>query len=366
MADDARAGDGGDGGPGGADHPAAIQGDLDGDGHGDAVFYFSPDYDRTTRITASSNGTVFTTSERAVERSEEPAELSLDWDDDGVNEQLSWSFVEDADQLTLSSTDKEFPGDQTFRLALSSLEEFGTRIQVQAGDFDGDGTPDLALIGPNDRAVDVQVLLGDGTGGFADPVRWASLTNATIDSTEIRAGDFDHDGRADLWTRLPAEKVKDEDYTGYYSGKRGYALLTSTGRDFAVGAVVEDDLFADAYLVGDVTGDGTTSLVAVQASSYHEELQVTVYDLADGRPRAVDGFTGVSTIGQRALQGATLSDVDGDGRGDIVFVVKASQESKFTGVQVMRSTGSGFERATVWAETPACDSSDCRIEFPES
>ena len=84
------------------------------------------------------------------------------------------------------------------------------------------------------------------------------------------------------------------------------------------------------------------------------------------RPRAVAGFTSTSTIGQRSLQGATLSDVDGDGRGDVVFVVKALKESKFTGVQVMRSTGSVFESATVWAETPACDSSDCRIEFPGS
>jgi hypothetical protein len=362
--DDPSAGGGDDGG--GKDHPAAIQGDIDGDGHGDAVFYFSPDYDSTTRVTASSNGTVFTTSELAVEDSQEPNELYLDWDDDGVNEQLSWSFVDDANQLTLSSTDKEFPGDQTFRLALSSLEEFGTKIDVQAGDFDGDGRPDLALVGPHDRTVEVQVLLGDGNGGFADPVRWASLTNATIDSTEIRAGDFDHDGLADLWTRLPAEKVKDEDYTGYYSGKQGYALLTSTGKDFAVGAVAEDDLYADAYLVGDVTGDGTTSLVAVQASSYDEEVEITVYDLADGRPRAVAGFTGTSTIGQRSLQGATLSDVDGDGRGDVVFVVKALKEAKFTGVQVMRSTGTVFEKATVWAETPACENADCRIEFPES
>lgn len=354
------------GGDGGAEHPAAVQGDIDGDGHGDAILYFSPDYDRTTRITASSNGTVFTTSELAVEDSAEPNELYLDWDDDGSNEQLTWTFIDDANQLTLSSSDKEFPGDQTFRLGLSSLKEFGTRIEVQSGDFDGDGTADLALVGPNDRTVEVQVMLGDGTGGFADPVRWAALTNATIDSTGIRAGDFDHDGDADLWTRLPAERVKDDDYTGYYSGRDGYALLTSTGREFEVGAVVEDDLFADAYLIGDVTGDGTTSLVTVQASSYEEEVVVKVYDLADGRPREVAGFTGSSTIGQRTLQGATLSDVDGDGDGDVVFVVKASGESKFTGVQVMTSDGAVFQRATVWAETPVCENSDCRIEFSGS
>lgn len=352
---------------GGAEgHPVAVQGDLDGDGYGDAVYYFSPDYDRTSRVTASSNGTVFTTSELAIEDAVVPDELSFDWDDDGVNEQLGWVFDDEADQLRLSSSDQAFPGDQTFRLPMSALDGGRTTILVQAGDFDGDGTADLAVAGPNDRTVEIDVLAGDGSGGFADPVRWASLTNATIDATEIRSGDFDHDGDADLWTRLPAERVKAEDHSGYYSGERGYALLTSTGTEFEVGAVVEDDLYADAYLVGDVTGDGTTSLVAVQASAYTEELEIRVYDLADGRPRAVAGFTGTSTVGQRSLQGAALSDVDGDGDGDVVFVVKALRESKFTGVQVMTSTGAVFERAKVWAETPACDDADCRIEFPGS
>ncbi|WP_408898340.1 FG-GAP-like repeat-containing protein [Nocardioides sp. R1-1] len=349
-------------GPG--ERPAATQGDLDGDGHGDAVFYFSPDYDSTTKVTAASDGSVFTTSELAVEPGERPNDLYLDWDGDGANEILTWTFVKDAGQLTLSSADKEFPGDQTFRLAVSSLKEYGVRILVQPGDFDGDGAADLAVAGPQDRAVDVHVLLGDGAGGFAEPVRWASVPNATIDSTEIRSGDFDHDGDADLWTRLPAQAVTDEDYAGFYSGKQGYAMLSSTGREFEVGAVFENDLYADAYLVGDVTGDGTTSLVAVSASSYDEQVEVKVYDLADGQPREQAGFTGTSTIGQRSLEGAALSDVDGDGRADVVFVVKARGEAKFTGVQVMLSTGAMFDRATVWAETPPCPDESCRIEFP--
>jgi hypothetical protein len=47
-------------------------------------------------------------------------------------------------------------------------------------------------------------------------------------------------------------------------------------------------------------------------------------------------------------------------------VVKSYEESKFTGVQVMKSTGTVFESATVWAETPSCQDDKCRIEFPKA
>ncbi len=73
-------------------------------------------------------------------------------------------------QVTLTSTDDEFPDDQSFTLSLSSLKEFGDpEVQVVSGDFDGDGDQDLAVASPNDRNVDISVLANDGTGTFADP-----------------------------------------------------------------------------------------------------------------------------------------------------------------------------------------------------
>ncbi len=346
----------------GGAHAVPIQGDLDGDGHGDAVFYFRPDFQSMQRITASSNGTVFTTTQLAVEPSDEPDQLSLDWNADGISEALTWAFAADARQLTVTTTGEA----QAFALPFSVLGDHRLEIQVQGGDFDGDGTADLAVAGQHGRTVDVLVLAGDGAGHFAEPVRWASLDNATMDSTELRSGDFDHDGDSDLWAQLPAEKVTDEAYTGYYSGRQGFALLTSTGSEFTVGAVSENDIYADAYLIGDVTGDGTSSLVTVDAHGSDQTITVQAYDLSSGKLQPIQGFAGTSTIGQRNLEGATLSDVDGDGRGDIVFVVKSSLERKFTGVQVMRSTGTGFESAMVWAETPVCADTDCEITFPGS
>lgn len=355
-------GEGGDGGGDGAD--AAVQGDVDGDGLGDARYYVYLDYDDVTKVEALSNGNGFELSEVAVEPYNDPADLYFDWDGDGVNEHLTWEFVASGKQITLESDDDDFPDDQTFTVSLSTLREYGDpEIQVVNGDFDGDGDQDLAIAGPNDRVVDVSVLANDGTGTFADPVLWLSLPNAVIDATRIFPGDFDKDGDADLWAQLPAERLVDEDYSGYYSGDRGYALLRSSGKTFEAGAVSESSEYFDELLVGDVTGDGTASLVGVQTNSYKEELTVQVLDVSSGSFKTVAGFTGTSTIGQRSLQGATLSDVDGDGRSDLVFVVKAYAEKKFTGVQVMRSTGAVFEPALVWAETPTCTDDNCRIEF---
>lgn len=352
-----------DGDPDTGKDEKAIQGDVTGDDFGDALYYLYYDYDNVKKVTATSNGNGFETNEVAVDPYTEPNELYFDWDGDGVNEKLAWKFVSSGKQITLSSNDSDFPGEQTHTASLSSLKEYGDiQVRVVNGDFDGDGDQDLALAGPNDKVVDVSVLVNDGKGSFAAPVLWVSIPNAVIDVTRITPGDFDKDGDADLWAELPAERLDDEAYTKYYSGDRGYALLTSSGNNFEVGAVNKSSTYAEAFLVGDVVGDGTTNIVGVN-TTYDEKLTVNVYDVSSGQLKEVAGFTGTTNVGNRSLQGASLSDVDGDGKADVVFAVKAYKETKFTGIQVMTSTGAVFEEALVWADTPPCTDDSCRIEF---
>lgn len=349
---------------GGGSSKAAVQGDIDGDGKGDARYYVYQDYDDVKKVQALSTGNGFELSEVAVDPYKEPKDLYFDWDGDGVNEHLTWAFVASGKQITLSSDDKDFPEQQNFTLSVSSLRKYGDPdIQLVAGDFDGDGDQDLAVAGPNDRVVDISVLANDGKGTFSDPTLWVSIPNAVIDVLRLYPGDFDKDGDTDLWAQLPAERLDDKAYSSYYSGDRGYALLKSSGKNFEAGAVSKSSDYFEALLVGDVTGDGTAHLVGVKTNSYDQELTAQVYDVSSGRLQPVSGFTGTSKIGQRSLQGAILSDVDGDGKGDLVFVVKAYKEAKFTGVQVMKSTGAVLDPALVWAETPACKDDDCRIEF---
>ncbi|MDN5744428.1 MAG: VCBS repeat-containing protein, partial [Nocardioidaceae bacterium] len=342
----------------------AVQSDIDGDGRGDAVYRIRYDYDNVKQVTALSDGEKFETSETAVDADSKSQQMYLDWDGDGVNEDLTTNVIGSASQLTLSSADDDWPEDQTFTFSFSSLREYGDPdMRVTHGDFDGDGNEDLAVAGQNKKKVDIYVLAGDGKGTFADPSPWVSVPNAVIDVMSFYPGDFDKDGDADLWVELPSGRLDAKAYkTGYY-GDRGYELLTSDGKSFTPGAVVKAPGYYNLLLVGDVTGDGTDSIVGVDSDSYNKSVTITVFDVSGGQMTTVTGFAGSSKIGKRTVQSAQLSDVDGDGKADIVFAAKDYEEKAFTGLQVMRSTGAVFESASVWAEIPVCPDDSCRLEF---
>ena len=65
-------------------------------------------------------------------------------------------------------------------------------VALVAGDFNGDGRPDLAVA--NYGANDVSVLLGNGDGTFQPQVTYAVGSSPTA----LVAGDFNGDGRTDL------------------------------------------------------------------------------------------------------------------------------------------------------------------------
>ena len=342
----------------------AIQGDIDGDGLGDASYFITYAYDNVKQVTAISDGEKFETKEVAVDPRAQPQQWYFDWDGDGVNEDLTARVVSSGGEVTLTSSDDDWPGDETYSFSFASLREYGDpEMVVNHGDFDGDGNEDIVVAGQKNKVVDVYVLTGDGKGGFADPSLWISVPNAVVDAVQLYVGDFDKDGDDDLWTQLPSERLDGEAYTRGYYGDRGYALLTSDGKAFSMGAVVKSSGYYSTLLVGDVTGDGTDNIVAVESNSYNEEVAITVFDVSGGAMSEVTGFTGGSNIGDRNVQSAQLSDVDGDGKADVVFAAKNYDDKAFSGVQVMKSTGAVFESATVWADIPACPDDNCRIQF---
>ena len=71
-------------------------------------------------------------------------------------------------------------------------------VDVTVGDFDGDGTVDLAVANATDRTVTVH--LGDGAGGFEDPEVLDVSGVGTVGPTDVVAIDVNDDGVDELFT----------------------------------------------------------------------------------------------------------------------------------------------------------------------
>jgi hypothetical protein len=108
-----------------------------------------------------------------------------DWNGDGHLDVAFVGFVNEFIWI--------LPGDGTgqFGPATSILIGGGTYPHfLVAADFNADGHPDLAAANPYGGEVDV--LIGDGNGGFGAPFRWSAFGSL------LATGDWNEDGRPDL------------------------------------------------------------------------------------------------------------------------------------------------------------------------
>ncbi len=198
---------------------------------------------------------------------------------------------------------------------------------VAVGDFDGNGTLDLAL--PNHDTHGVTVLLGDGKGGF-HPAAGSPVTVASRPHPHgIAAGDFNGDGRLDLAVESWADNAV-EVLLG--NGKGGFA---SPGRRFPVGRMPYQRLRS-----ADVNRDGRADLLTTN----FEGNSVSVL-LGDGR----GGFTnapGSPFPAGRSPFCQAIADVNGDGKLDLVVGGFSGQpeDPAADGVSVLLGDGAGAFR----------------------
>jgi len=192
---------------------------------------------------------------------------------------------------------------------------------MAAGDLDGDGHTDAALVDRGKAGTDrrITLLRGDGRGGLAT---WARVEIGPLsDPRHILIADADGDGRPDVLAEGERETI---------------AMVVYRDGRFTV-RKVPAGLWVDAFAVGDLNGDGRPDLVAATAR-YRNRL-VALLGTGGGRfRRAARLPTG------RWPSALAIADVNGDGRAD---VVTANEMGDDLGVLLGRGDGTFRQGPTI-------------------
>ena len=205
---------------------------------------------------------------------------------------------------------------------------------VEAVDFDGDGDLDLlvACMGEifpnNDRIGAVVIAESDGHGGFTKHVVAERIARVT----DVRAGDFDRDGKLDLAVAQ----------FGYNQGEIRW--MRNLGNWQFESHVLLSLSGAINVCVADMNGDSTPDIVAVVSQEWEE---IYLFENTGG-----GNFTSKKLFGSTnedfGSSGISLSDLNRDGRPDILysngdgFGYADPGKRPWHGLQWLENRGGGF------------------------
>ena len=255
--------------------------------------------------------------------------------------------------------------------ALEKGDRFGDVLAC--GDFDGDGSADLAVgmpyedVGSVYRAGLVQVLYGSATGLTARDQIWHQGKPGVPGKNEkndmfgkaLATGDFDADGYADLVVGVPFEKVGSLSQAGWVLVLRGSpAGLTSSGaqswRQGKTGLASQPgagEWFGNALATGDVNGDGRDDLAI---GTYAELDSPPVDERGSAVHTLLGGSSGLTSAGGQYFLAAdlgmwpfsrfrlTFADFNRDGCDDLVMASASGPEG---GTAVLHGHGDGLRPA---------------------
>jgi len=200
---------------------------------------------------------------------------------------------------------------------------------VSADDFDGDGIPDMALAM---HGVGVRVLKGIGQGTYEDLSR--NLHDLKFGSRALVVDDFDKDGTLDI--AAASEMHAKQELPSPW----GFVVISSDPDGWKVEFIGKEEelngLFADQIIEGDVNGDGNPDIGFASLTTF---LTKVIW-INDGKGTFSEFNKGLPE--GNIFLSIALSDLNGDGRDDLVAAISGIGRKSFFGVKAYLSGVDGF------------------------
>jgi uncharacterized protein (TIGR03437 family) len=199
-------------------------------------------------------------------------------------------------------------------LDLTSVPTRITPESLVAGDFNGDGKPDLAVSGDDSEGNGaVEILLGVGDGTF----RSAGVIAVGLPATRIAQADFNGDGKLDLAVSVGRDG---QVMILLGNGDGGFRAPIDSGAKTPAGQL---SALIAAMAVGDVNGDGLPDLVLGPYTFETSSSIAVMLGKGDGTFQSPVN----SSLDRVDKPKIVVADLNGDGRAD-VFVTGWSPTEK--------------------------------------
>ncbi len=215
-------------------------------------------------------------------------------------------------------------GDGTFEQVWAYYSAAETATSVAVGDFNGDGKADLATVTINNNSGvgTVSILLGEGNGTFQAAGNYAAVGSAI----SVAVGDFNGDGKPDL------AMAAGLDMGG------GVSVLLNNGDGTGTFKAAVNYVAGSApysVAVGDFNGDGKADLAVANSNNGSAGTVSTLLGKGDGTFQAAVRYVGASWA-----HSVAVGDFNGDDKPDLAV-------ADSYGVSVLLGNGDGTFKTAV-------------------